>query len=376
VTTWVGIFSTFGYLSLGQVALHRAASQEGDAWFSATFGALLFYAGITTLLGWAIAFMCYLPSGGRLFHGLSTANLILGFLALPFLIWEQNGSSLLMAINKLSLYNYAQIIGRTVALFLIAIFIVGLHWGVNGALLAIFIAQVIIACVGMKLLFAKSENIRLWDSQTLKGLLADGLKLHLNAIGTFLFTNANILMVQYYKGVEQTGYFQFAVQLCGILLIIPQSASMVLYTYISKSGANNAWIINKRILISLTLGMGAIAILSALVIPSIIPFVVGDKFTPSIAVFNILLLTLIGQTFSTIMAPQWICRGLFYQASLITLSVGIFSVAVNYLLIPAYGMHGAAWASVVTYTISAIINLGMAIWVNRQVETVPKAPVW
>lgn len=373
VTSWVGIFSTFGYLSLGQVALHRASKMRGEPWLSTTLGSLLLIAGITTSLGWIVVLVCFYSSSGKIFNGLSAGNLIIGFASLPFLIWEQHGSSLLMAINKLSVYNLAQIIARTVAIVLICLFLLGLQWGVNAVLLATLIAQIILASAGLNILFANSETKILPELNTIKELLAGGIKLHLNAIGTFLFANANILMVQYYKGIEQTGHFQFAAQLSGILLIIPQSASMVLYEYISNLGADNAWTINKKILISLTIGMAAIAALSALVIPSLIPFVAGNRFTPSISVFKILLITLIGQTFSAVMAPQWICRGLFFQASAITLALGIFSVALNYSLIPAYGMHGAAWVSVITYTLAAIINLGMAVWVNNRVHRAPKS---
>src|SRR5262245_65453026 len=52
VMTWVGLFSTLGYFSLGHVAIHRATTLRGSPWLGPTFGSLVLLTGVVTCAGW------------------------------------------------------------------------------------------------------------------------------------------------------------------------------------------------------------------------------------------------------------------------------------------------------------------------------------
>src|SRR4051812_2632032 len=102
--TWAALFSTLGYLSLGQVAIHRATGKEPEEWLRPVLGALLFVAACVTLLGWVAAAAIYVASGGDGFGEMPGYALVLGFALLPFLVWEQYASWLLVAVGKISFY--------------------------------------------------------------------------------------------------------------------------------------------------------------------------------------------------------------------------------------------------------------------------------
>jgi O-antigen/teichoic acid export membrane protein len=68
------------------------------------------------------------------------------------------------------------------------------------------------------------------------------------------------------------------------------------------------------------------------------------------------------------MASQWIGRGLFWQASLVTAAAGLVSVGCDFALIPRYGMRGAAVSTLVTYALSAVVSGSLALWINRRVR--------
>lgn len=53
IVTWVGMFSTFAYLSLGQVALHRMAEDQQQKRFGNLLGSLLLMTIVLTLAGWS-----------------------------------------------------------------------------------------------------------------------------------------------------------------------------------------------------------------------------------------------------------------------------------------------------------------------------------
>ncbi len=367
VISWVGLYSTFAYFSLGQVALNRAAQGGGQAWLPRTFGALLFLMIILSGLSASIAFGLYWVTRGNLYGHLSISFLVLGFLMLPLQIWEQYGSSLLMSVNEVRIYNKGQVFGRTVGLIAVYAFVGFFGWGVAGAIGANLLGQMTVSLVGMPTLWSLAGKTWEVDQGEVLSLIRDGAKLHINAVGMTLLTQADILMVNYYCTKAEVGWYQFANQLVGTMLIVPQAASIVLYARMSQKGANEVWPEQRRLGLQL---FGLIAVLSLVaffVAPCIIPFVAGERFRQSVAVFRLLLPALFGMTLSTLMANQWIGRGLFLQASSLTLLGGITNIALNYILIPRHGMMGAVWATVITYFIIGVVaNLLMAVWCDRR----------
>lgn len=369
IITWVSLISTFAYMSLGQIALHRMAVDQQQKNFGKLLGSLLLLTAILTLAGWIVALALYWYNSEGAFKGLPLLSLIIGFLALPLMIWEQYGSALLMGLERLSIYNRYQIIGRSVSVLAVLIFIGCLEWGIIGVLYATLLGQIIVAIGGIGFLFAHVRSKGLdcrSDVDEIKALLVGGAKLHLNAIGTFLFTSVNILILNSYHGAEQTGYFQLATQLLGVLMIIPQAASMVLYGKVTALGPNGAWPINRHLLMQITVGMTALCILAAFLAPWGIVLMAGVNFEPAVAPFQWMLIGLIGMTFSTVMAPQWIGRGYFWQAATITLLVGLVNLTANFILIPDYGIWGAVYAYLGTYGFSILGNGLMAIHCQKQ----------
>src|SRR3954454_24265600 len=82
--TWALLFSTLGYLSLGQVAIHRATGKPADEWLRPVLSVLVAMTGLVTAVGWVVAAVLYASSGGDAFGKMPTYALVLGFAALPF----------------------------------------------------------------------------------------------------------------------------------------------------------------------------------------------------------------------------------------------------------------------------------------------------
>jgi O-antigen/teichoic acid export membrane protein len=371
--TWALLFSTVGYLSLGQVAIHRAAGKPPSEWLRPTLAALLAMMAAVSVASWFVAAAIYGVSHGEAYGEVPAYALALGFATVPFLVWEHYGSALLLAVGQISFYNRAEIVGRTVGVVLIFALVGAAGAGIAGALVALLIAQAIIAAAGVRYLVRLAGPQLSFDRAALRDLLAGGVKLHFNAVGTFLFTNAAVLIVQLIRGPAETGPFQVVIQLITVSLLIPQAASMVLYGEVARMGPDRAWAVNRRVLLTLSALMLGVSLGAFLTAPTLIPFTFGDDFSSAVPVFQVLVFGLVFQTFSALMAPQWIGRGLFWQASVLAVSLGICNVAASIPLVRAYGMKGAAFSILGVYTISAISNGVMALWVNRKVSSDPQA---
>lgn len=364
ITTWVAFFSTFAYCSLGQVAVHRMAQEPEHTRFGQLLGSLGLLALTLTIVGWATAICLHLLLPDHIFKGLPTWPLVVGFAALPLLIWEQYGSSLLAGLNRVRVYNRYQVLGRTLTL-LAAVVLVGLAGrGVTGVLEATLIGQVIVASGGAGLLlsYAREKSSHLMPSlKEMRVLLLGGAKLHLNAIGTFMTTSVNVLILNHYYDATVVGNFQLASQLLSVLMILPQAASVAIVGKVATLGPDASWPQNRSVLLHVSIMMAVISIIAALLAPLAIPLLAGAAFASSVRPFQWMLLGLIGLTFSAVMAPQWIGRGYFLQVAALTFLIGILNLGGNLWLIPLFGVDGAVGAFVATYLFSVVAN-GLMAW--------------
>src|SRR3954471_12825982 len=76
-TTWALLFSTLGYLSLGQVAIHRATGEPADEWLRPVLAVLVAMTCLVTAVGWVVAGVLYASSDGDAFGKMPAWALLL-----------------------------------------------------------------------------------------------------------------------------------------------------------------------------------------------------------------------------------------------------------------------------------------------------------
>jgi len=371
ITTWVGLFATFGSLSLGQVAIHSLAADRARERLGAILGGLLVVVAVVSLAGWLIAGAASWLRPGSLLPDLRPLLLVAGFAMLPFLILDQYSAALLTAINQLRVYNRYQVIGRSAALICVLGFVGLLGAGVVGVLLATLAGQVLLVVGALAYLAThvrKADQAIRIDTLELRKLLEGGVKLHLSTIGTFLFSSADILILHYYRGPAETGHYQLAAQLISVLIVVPQAASMVLFGSVAAKGPDRAWHENWRLLKQTMALMLVFAVVAGLTAPWWIVMLAGHEFAPSVRLFQWLLLSIPGMTFSLLLAPQWIGRGFFLQASMLTVAIGLLNVGANLYLVPRYGAMGAVVSNLATFMFSVVGNGVMAVYCGRRAK--------
>jgi O-antigen/teichoic acid export membrane protein len=361
---WVTLFSTLGHLSLGQVIIHIATRAGAGTWLPRVLGSALAVMGVVTLAGWAIAAGMYAATGGEMFQHIPLAVLVTAMAALPLMIWIENGNGILLSLDRLPVMNAAQVAGATVLLLLTFVVLGVLDLDIKAALVALLLAQAVTAAISFGDLFRRAPALGV-AQDTVRELLGGSLKLHLNAVGTYLFMQANVLILNHYRPPRETAYYQLAVQLATGLQIIPLAASAVAYSLVTKLGPDQAWPQHKRLLLQVLLLVAAIGVVAWIAAPFAIGLAFGREFLATVPLFRLLLLGTLGMTLTIVMASQWISRGLFLQAAGITLAIGTSAVIANLLVVPRYGSFGAASVTVGTYAATMLANVMMALWIER-----------
>jgi len=366
ITTWTTTLATVTCLSLGQVVLYRAAQSRDGAWLPDSYRVLVSFTGVLSLIGWGLAVLVYLTPLRTVYGGLNPLWLAVGFLALPFRIWDNYAVALFQAIGKLNSYNVFLVASSTVGIIALALLIQWLHLGLLGALAALLVGQAVLTLGGMAALHGLAQGYRLPARQACTAFAGDGLKIHLNTIGMLLIAGIDLLMLNYYCGPEETSRYQIATQLMGIIMLVPQAASLIVSSRISSLGPSKAWPIQRKIVWQSTLLMLGISTILGATSKAWLPMAFGSDYRASADLLNLLLFAGLGMTFATLMAPQWIGRGLLLQASLLTIISGIINVILNSMLMPTYGAAGATYSVLVTYGFAIVAHGAMFFYCDRE----------
>ncbi len=366
VITWVNIFTELAAVSLGSVLIFKATKDRDEKWIPKMLGTLFGHTLIVTLLSWSLIALLYMAGHywglPNVLGEIPAIALLVGFIILPLGLWDVYSRDLLNIEDRLNIYNKFQIVGSTANSLSIVVLVVVSGFGVLGVLFSKIIWQSIIAIGGIRDLISHTSTKITYSYETYKDLLKNGLKMHLGTIGAIMTTSIDIIMVNAYLGNEQTGIYQLAVQMSQLMLIVSYSANTVLQGELTRKGVHGVWSYQKKIL-GLTLAfIIASAIFMGFTAKWWLIVLAGEEFRGAIIIFQLLLITIVVNTITTVMSVQWIGRGWFLLNSGITLFKGVMNIGLNALLIPKYGILGAVYATIAVITFSLCINIAMFIY--------------
>ncbi|OGT97913.1 MAG: hypothetical protein A2X80_08240 [Geobacteraceae bacterium GWB2_52_12] len=366
ITSWVALFATVSGLSLGQVSQYRIQVRRQENWLPGILGTLGSVAVITSIAAWAIATLLFHLTNGIFFKGIPGNLLILGFFMLPLMIWDEYSSSLLPATGLLRTYNIAQIAGRTLGLAVLFALVGQLGLGIQGAIAAQIAGQAGIAMIAFYALWVRAGKHLFVETTEIFPLVKGSAKLHLNAIGAFVLGQATILMLNHFATKAEIGWYQLSYQLISVLLVIPQAASVTLFSKMAETGPRDLWPEQKRLGWQLLFAIILMSSVSYFLVPPVIIFFAGDAFAPSGRIFRMLLPVFFGMSFAAFMTNQWIGRGIFIPTTVITFVMAVITMFINYFTIPRFGVDGAVWSMILSFAvISPLIQCGFALYCNK-----------
>lgn len=365
VMSWSAFLALAGGLSLGEVSQHRIQLRKREEWLPHLLGVQLFFTLVLGFITVAGALLLYWMTDGALIKSVPAVLVVLGFALVPLIIWDNLARYLLTGADRLRDYNKAQVIGGTVGFALVLFFLIYLEMGVLGVLVASLLGSAFTQFLKLLALWrAADRRIRLALSDV-TGMLGGAFKLHLNAVGGILLIEANVIMLNHLGSPSEVGWFHLAFQMIMMMLIIPQSASLALFSRVAEAGPDRAWPDQRRLMLQILGLMTLLGAVAFLLVPYAVPLLAGPNFEPSILAFRYLLLLMLGLTLTLVLAPQWFARGIFLPKSIIVVLAGFVNVGLNLILIPAYGMMGAVASVSISYLgIVFVSQLGFIVWLE------------
>lgn len=345
---YYGIFNMIGDGGFGQAAVKRISEgKEQNEYLSAyaTLRAILII--ISTLLLLVLS---------PLFIDLQEYNLIpwiIAALAASFF-----GHTIIYGVYGLGhvgIYNVASGISEFIRIF-VQIVCVLFGFSVFG-LLGGFITGILLS----GLLCIKYFRFRpaKFNFRHITSLANYGFWIFLIGTGSIVFAYVDTIFIGYFMTNGDVGVYRIAFQFTAISTFITSAIMGTLTPKISHWSANNqmdkiAPVITRGITMSLILAI-PVALGGFLLSERLLYFFYGADFAAGATVCSILLVMQIVAVFISLMGVALTASDHARQSFYATASAAILNIILNIILIPILGINGAAIATLISYTLNAVL---------------------
>ncbi len=226
------------------------------------------------------------------------------------------------------------------------------------------VLQTILAAVALILLYSLSTTFKLshWsvDWHKAKELFGQGWVVYLGSIFAVIYLKVDQVMLRWLLGPESVGVYAVAVQLSEAWYFLPTAIVASFFPMLIKLREKNKVMFNRRLQQLFDL-LFMIALIVAIAVTIFADALVGLFFGTAYAdSASVLVIHIWAALFIFMRAAfsKWILIENALMFSLITQGAGAFlNVALNFWLIPIYGVRGAAAATLISYSVASFFSL-------------------
>lgn len=182
---------------------------------------------------------------------------------------------------------------------------------------------------------------------------------HTSNVVTFLNYRLDSFLVNFFCGTGQTGLYACAVAVSEKLWMLPTLTSRVIFPYVAAGGArggDKATVTWTSFLINVALASAGGAVIWALA-PPIVNLLYGPQFAPAAEGIRLLLPGIVALSGGKILANDLAGQGKPGYNTIIALLTLVVTVTLDLVLIPHYGLLGAAVTTSVAYTVQLTLVL-------------------
>jgi len=279
-------------------------------------------------------------------------------LFLPLVLLNSYLPEIIRGSGRVVLYNLLDLSAVVVYLISVFILVFVLKTDVEGALVAWVLSTILPLPLTMALLVIHVAKPRQWGISwnILKQSLHYGLRIYPGDIIQFLNYRLDVLIVGIYSGPVQVGLYAIAVGLAEKLWEIPYSISVGLVPTIAAN-MNNAAATTERVSRIAVALVGAMCLLIAVVSYPLIYILYGEEYIHAAISLIFLLPGILALSLARLLASFYSGIGkpqISTYAAVVSL---VFTIILDFLLIPRFGIVGASIASSVAYMVATVILL-------------------
>lgn len=263
-------------------------------------------------------------------------------------------------------YGFFQIT-QSLANATISVFLVtSLSMGWVGRAWAIAGVSFLAAIVALYSLYSQKEITVHFNKYDVQDALRFGIPLLPHAIGALMAVSIDRLIVSKYLGIGVAGIYIVGLQLGMVIGVLSDALNKAFAPWLMEWLAGEKQDANRivRLTYIAFFGLLSAAVILSLLVPFILQFAAGEKYreAASIAVYSAFGYAFIGMYY--LVTNYVFFHGSTGKLSLISLSTGIVSIGLNFILVQQMGLAGAGLAFLITSVLSFFCTWFLAAYLQ------------
>lgn len=270
------------------------------------------------------------------------------------ILWFELAGGLLLGVGLERGYMLAQLVEISTSL-VGTLLVVALAPKTAVALVAVMAVSYVLGTIYALARVSASTSIwPAWDASFARAALAMGVRGQAGNLLTYLNLRLDLVLVPALVGGAAAGVYFVATRLAEVVSQVVSSAGIMLFPHVAGSverdeGQMTASLTRLSLIVVAAASCGL-----ALVAPFVLQVAFGPEFASGAMATRILLVGMVPLTILRVLAGDLKGRGRAGIVSIATAVALVATVGGDLLLIPAFGIEGAAAASVVAYGVGAI----------------------
>lgn len=188
-------------------------------------------------------------------------------------------------------------------------------------------------------------------------IITQGKMLWISYVAFLLYTQVDKLMIKYYFGEKEIGIYSIGVNLSAILAIFISPIQNSIYPKMLELYKENYkkyynfYLKSNTIVVYLYL---ILILISIFIVNFLFKYIYSFEYYPAITIYNILTISVFTRAIAIFQMGHMVIKNITQKSFYKTLIGLVMNIGLNTILIPKYGINGAAIATVITHFTTAI----------------------
>jgi O-antigen/teichoic acid export membrane protein len=285
--------------------------------------------------------------------------LLLALGLIPFPLFFDFISHILVGMQKIRAYNILYLLQNFLFLILLSALLLGFQFGIKAAISAQIISYLLAGTVLFFFVKRETQGIFLEPNrQYLKDVPFYGFKAHLGGVISFLHYRTDLFLINILLNPFAVGLYSVAVALAEGMWLISRSVGTVLFPKLaSETNSESLKQFTPLVCRHVLIVAFSVAVLLYFFGQWLIVLLYSEIFLGSIPPFRILLIGAVAVSGHSVLVYFLMASGRPMLVSYITGISLILNIILNVIWIPHWGIVGAAWATTVSYSAMFMISL-------------------
>ena len=359
-----GMLATLGLFGLPSAINYYAGK---GASMKSLIRAIVLFISLLTVIMFTVIWILLPTLESSVWRAAPTNLVPIALLNVPVWMVVTCGGAILYGRHAVKVYSLIQIWLAAVLFAVLVIFVLFLRFGINGAMVGSVsynVLMMILVWIAVRRLSKTSPGN---EPASLRDITSYGARIAPSLYLNYFNYRADTFIIQAElpNYAYSLGQYSMSVTMAELVFDIPESIATIFLPRVAGASAEEAdnWLGRVgRLTTLLTLGFAAVLIPIAFIgIHLILP-----RFGDSLPAFLVLLPAAISMSLAKVLSSYVAGRGRPGLMAIAMIVVLATNIGANIVLIPMYGIVGASLASVISYTLQAVIIILLASHVSGQ----------